>query len=572
MRNLKAKFDGCNSFYQYIDEFVIASEGIKILEKYNSFCNTRPRNIYKDTIDIRKRYEDESFVIYLCISYLRTLGFSKENIINEIQELSDFYPWINRVNLLDSMSFNTNIFINNIQYLINEFFSEVEQRTYGEFYSPIELIETTFNEIKLNKTNKVIDPSCGSGFFLYLYVDKLNRLGKLKSVNDIKILQDRMYGFDIFPFAIIMSKILVGYKISEIFDIQVGVFKFNNFKVQNTISLLSCKNSLTSQTSSFEFDLIIGNPPFFRIDPHDENEICSCISYGHNYAHSIFLHWSIQHLKQKGRLCLLLPQSMLSGFYYQKIREELLTICNIDLIIINSEDAFKVQQEIMILIASKIFKDSKSYIIGTIDHNAQINGKIKIPINLTDNEIKLIPTFKSRRELEVLRRLSKLHVVEYLKEVSFATGNYVWNQNKDKCYPDKVVGSIPLICGPNITEEGLNFNIERNGYGYCIPDKPRYIKTEKVILFRRMSPIGNEQRMISYIINPNNEGDEYVVENHVNIITCRDSERLEEIRTFITSTYFNILINSFCQTNQVSTNELSTIFRILIKMREINVR
>ena len=109
-------------------------------------------------------------------------------------------------------------------------------------------------------------------------------------------------------------------------------------------------------------------------------------------------------------------------------------------------------------------------------------------------------------------------------------------------------------------------------FPYCLPDKEKYIKTEEAILFRRMSPIGNEQRMVASIINQHNENIYYVIENHVNSITCSNADILPIVKEFLTSETFNILINVFCQTNQVSTNELKIIFEILIKIRNERYR
>jgi hypothetical protein len=52
------------------------------------------------------------------------------------------------------------------------------------------------------------------------------------------------------------------------------------------------------------------------------------------------------------------------------------------------------------------------------------------------------------------------------------------------------------------------------------------------------------------------------LENHVNFISGTES-KLKDLLKFITSREFNNLINSFCHTNQVSSNDLKTIFELL---------
>jgi hypothetical protein len=79
-----------------------------------------------------------------------------------------------------------------------------------------------------------------------------------------------------------------------------------------------------------------------------------------------------------------------------------------------------------------------------------------------------------------------------------------------------------------------------------------------------MSPIGNVDRMVASIIDINDErfSNGYVLENHVNFISG-PNQYLNDLFQFITTPRFNKLINSFCHTNQVSSNDLMTIFELL---------
>lgn len=574
MNELKYKYDINNYMHEYVDNWC-KGPGINILEKYKNTTNTRPRNIYKADIDVLQRYENESLILYICFSGLLSLGFNIQEIIEEIDQIDEYYPWLKDIKLINDIKGIDSVegyddFIDNVNGLLEEFFKTIEQRTYGEFYSPIEVISAAFSQIDIDKNKKVVDPSCGCGYFLYKYIKELYQLGQLESLNDIEILQDKIYGYDIFPFAIIMSKLILGYTCSKILNLKTGMFKFKNIKVNNTIKSLSCKQSLLNINENMEFDLIIGNPPYFRIDPHDENEICSCVRYGHNYIHSLFVHWSIQHIADNGDICMVLPQSMLSGLYYKTVRKEILDNCKIKMIIANVEEYFNVQQEIMILIVSKEKNKIQSYTVAELNSELKIKNQIEVPIELVQNKNNLIPVFKSDSEIENLNKIAKMDIIDRLKELKLATGNFVWNQNKESCLKENIEGAIRLINGPNLTEEGINNNSNNTTFPYCLPNKEKYIKTEKAILFRRMSPIGNEQRMVAAIINDLNERVPYVVENHVNIITCEDTSILKQIKEFLTSQTFNILINVFCQTNQVSTNELKIIFDILIKIRNNN--
>ncbi|HEY8889340.1 MAG TPA: N-6 DNA methylase [Clostridium sp.] len=562
----KAKFIG------FVDSYIKGVIGQNAFRKYLVTCNVTPKNIYTDNIDYCERYREESYIIHQLLEYMVSIGFNIKDILNSINEIVEFYPWVHDIRFITNGLADDE---KGFPYLLHEylegFFKINNPRQYGEYYTPKEMVSLALEQIDLNINDKVIDPSCGSGFFLFSYIEEINKLGLIKSEDDINKLQERVFGYDIFPFAIITTKLLLGYQIFSIFKKKDKVFNYNNIRIVNTIDTLKCKSNTMTKKHETDFDFVLGNPPFFRIDPKNKNSICDCVSFGHNYAHSIFLHWAIQNLKDNGKLCLFLPQSMLSGYYYQKSRKELLSKMRLHLIIRNKnhEKDFDVQQDIIILIAHKSNKEYKSFRIATSLNDYSGIQTYSLPLKITDNKLNIIPVIKNNIEFEVLRKISKLPLLRYIYKLKMSTGNYVWNQNKDLCITEKTETSIPLISGPNITIEGIILEIDRaNNIPYCLPDKKKYIKTHYAILFRRMSPIGNEKRMIAAIIDPN-EIKEYVVENHVNIIECENKSYLNDILRLISSSDFNILIDAFCHTNQVSTNELKIIFEILQKMSKM---
>ncbi|MFW6008524.1 MAG: hypothetical protein ACOCP8_04585 [archaeon] len=554
---------------KFIIDFLNTSHGKEVLKKYKYTCDVTPKNIYTEDINLKERYIKEAVIIHKFVEYFYSLDFSLKNILSNVKEINEYYPWISEINFCKRKELE--LFNKFVQNNIIDFFSKINPRQYGEYYTPLEMIDLALSQLDFNNFNiseKVIDPSCGSGFFLYVYIKKLYNSGKIKK-EDMKVLQNNIYGNDIFPFAIITTKLLLGYLIYNLFNLKKDVFSFNNIRIRNTVHSLKCKNPNRDEIKYKDFNFILGNPPFFRIDPNYKNGICDCISYGHNYAHSVFLHWSIQHLKNNGKLCLFLPQSMLSGYYYQKSRKELLDKMNLDLIITNKdhEKDFNVQQDIMILLANKKNHIKDKFHIGTSINNYDDIKSYTLPTSIIKNDLNVIPIIKNNSQYKVLKKLSKLEVIKNIDKLNMATGNFVWNQNKDYCFKEKVEGSLPLISGPNITKEGIKLNIDRhNNFPYCFPDKEKYIKQDYAILYRRMSPIGNKERMIASIIDPEHFGP-YVVENHVNILTSNNKDFLNEVFKLITSRNFNTLINAFCHTNQISNNELKMAFEVLQRMK-----
>lgn len=541
---------------ELIDNFINSNVGKNTLEHYILTSQVKPKNIYTDSTDFYFRYNLELRILVQIFDNIDL----PENIFSQIPELLEFYPIINNCELKKIKSKENSV--SYILKLLDTYFSSINTREYGEYYSNEKLINILLDNLTIKFTSdlKVIDPSSGAGYILYNY---LNRLLKLNpSTTGLLTIQNNIYGYDIFPFPIIISKILLG-KLIETYDNSfIDAFTFKNIRIQNTLKTLECISD-----NKDKFDLIIGNPPYFRIDPHEENNICKCVSYGHNYIHSLFFHWCIQHLSEGGEFGLILPQSILSGFYYQKLRKEIMKETSIELIVTNKdhEKSFSVQQDIMIYLGRKSKKQTKQYAIGVSDSTFSRISKHLVSSNILKNSLKVIPLFKDRSEYENFTSLADCFIVNHLSSFKINTGNFVWNQNKDKCFYRAEHNTIPLINGPNVSLTGFNLENKRNStFPYCKPDKEKYIKKDRLILYRRMSPIGNVDRMVASIIDTTDERfkNGYVIENHVNFISGPE-EYLEDLLQFITSRNFNTLINSFCHTNQVSSNDLMTIFELL---------
>ena len=538
-----------------VDEYLKSEDSEKIIGHYIITSHVKPKNIYTEKTDFLERYRSELLTLCKIFDSVPL----PVNIAEQIPEIIEFYPFALRFR--DELKFDNTDSISFIFNEIDNYFPVINTREYGEYYSNENLINILLDNLqtKITPNIKVIDPSSGAGFFLFHYLKKI--IENQPSKNELAELKNNVFGYDIFPFPIIVSKILLGKLIDNYDDVFLNPYHFPNIRIQNTLKTLSCISN-----DNETFDLIIGNPPYFRIDPHEENNICKCVSYGHNYIHNLFLHWSIQHLKPNGELGFIIPQSILSGFYYQKMRQELMENLSVDLIITNKEHekSFSVQQDIMLLLATKR-NQTENYNIGVSNNSLTNITRYSVDTNIFKNSLKVIPLFKNKEEYENFRKLSQKPIVKHLSSYKIKTGNFVWNQNKESCFYKKAPKSSPLINGPNINNDGINLENQRNStFPYCIPNKSKYVKNDTLIIYRRMSPIGNIDRMIATIIDNKDKrfSNGYVLENHVNFISGTES-KLKALLKFITSREFNNLINSFCHTNQVSSNDLKTIFELL---------
>ena len=114
--------------------------------------------------------------------------------------------------------------------------AKIENRKkFGQFMTPVSCVEKVISGIRFNKSDKVLEPSYGSGQFM----DKLIQ-NKSISINNI-------YGVELD---------------NELFKLSQDAYKDVN---------LFNSNYLTQKFDT-KFNVIIGNPPYFEIDDEFPSE------------------------------------------------------------------------------------------------------------------------------------------------------------------------------------------------------------------------------------------------------------------------------------------------------------
>ncbi|BAH07440.1 TaqI-like C-terminal specificity domain-containing protein [Clostridium kluyveri] len=251
-----------------------------------------------------------------------------------------------------------------------------ERKERGSFYTPYFIVEyivenTLSNlDVKLNPFVKVLDPSCGSGYFLLKAYDILMRKfnenlesirckfkderyiietkNGLKNIYGLEywqysnlsyhILKECIYGADLDEKAVELAKInLIG---------KSGI----NFNFKNNII---CCNSLIrwekehkehefSHIGEFweqKYDYILGNPPWVSLSRKHKKDIEDNLKeyYSKNYEgntylpnlYEYFIKRSMEILKVGGRFGFIIPDRLASNLQYKDFRKKLLEKYNI---------------------------------------------------------------------------------------------------------------------------------------------------------------------------------------------------------------------------------------------------
>nr|WP_300092629.1 N-6 DNA methylase [Sedimentibacter sp.] len=187
------------------------------------------------------------------IEYKSTLIFLEDTakIFTEYQslDLNDKETEENLFNLLKSMRkfLETKAFKPGTLY--EELLTSKEKKSLGQVYTPLEIIEQmlekSFSLKKIDKYTRVLDPSCGGGYFLTEMFRRIKALN-IEGIDDRYILENMIYGVDIDDFAIFLAKT------GMLFESGLDNVEFNIFNI----------DFLTDSFDMGKFDIIAGNPPY----------------------------------------------------------------------------------------------------------------------------------------------------------------------------------------------------------------------------------------------------------------------------------------------------------------------
>lgn len=400
----------------------------------------------------------------------------------------------------------------------------------GQFFTEEEVKNLALKDLHIPSRSKILENSAGSGEFIK----------SIFNINNDVIID----GYDIEP---------------DLVDICNKVYPNAN---------VVCQDFLTMQHKPI-YDFVIGNPPYFEMKKKGNEQMIdkySSVISGRANIYSMFFKASIDSLKAGGQLIYVVPTSMNNGSYFKKLREFIISNCNIDDITLLGDSMFKnVQQNTMIIKLTKLKDDQVN------------NGQF---VFATD-EVNIFST-----KCDDLNEMFANG--ETLEELGFDvyTGNLVWNQQKKFMSNNK--SHTPLIWAKNIEDGKLNLcnpsiekHKEKSQYvseystklkrgEACISLAPAQkfrkadIKlpveklTKKSIVLNRITGTGSNAKIRAAIVDiPTG----YYAENHVNYIIRRDDCKytLEQLLVSLRSDDTIKFIRMLTGNTQISKTELQQI-------------
>ena len=441
----------------------------------------------------------------------------------------------------------------------------------GQFFTPIPIAHLMASFCSLtNNSFRVLDPGCGTTVLTCALIEHL-----IEQNSNIEFIDLVAYETD--PELISFSKNTLSYLKKWL---QLKGVDFQYLLHVHDFVLDNAKALQTALQNQDKFDIIISNPPYFKLAKDDEKTIAAKeLVSGQPNIYSIFMGIASKLLNQNGELIFITPRSFASGNYFKAFRELFFNTVQIDKIhLFNSrKDTFNrdsVLQETVIVkaIKSDINPNKRVTISSSVGIKDIYKPTIKyFPsselVNLSSKEkILYIPTNDKEENILRLATSWKNNLIDY--DIYISTGPVVSFRSWDfiqNNYENVTVFLAPLFWLHNVNKMSLEWPITSKNKGQFIKikttSKSLLIPNKNYILLRRFSTKDDKSRLIAAPYFCNYVKSNFIgVENKVNYIYRKKGhlERSEVagLCALLNSELFDIYFQIFNGNVNVSATEL----------------
>ncbi len=387
-------------------------------------------------------------------------------------EFSDKSYEIKILEMLAELEESIDINSLNISALYENLVSDTERKILGQVYTPEtiidEMLDLVFKDRQINGELKILDPSCGGGYFLL----RAYRRIKEKLSLEKHILENMIYGVDIDKFSCFLTKA------SLCFESNIPDIKFNIFH----------KDFLMDFNPDYKFDIIIGNPPYIghkNIGKQYRESLKSKyteVFYDKSDISYCFFKASHLLLNQNGKICFITSRYFLEAKYADRLRYYIIN--NINILKILDYNGYKVFKNVnvspMIILMENITDNSK--IIEIKKYN---NRGAFISFNVEKTELDkngwvlLSPEEKQVYEKIISKCNFKIQDIGYIKQGIITGYDEAFIVKEEDIIKNKLEKNLlrKWIKNSNISDKGVNFEGLYILYTNLIDDEKNYPNT-----------------------------------------------------------------------------------------------
>lgn len=351
---------------------------------------------------------------------------------------------------------------------------------------------------------------------------------------------------------------------------------------QNALDIYNEHLHINLKKNFEKFDLIISNPPYFKILKSDPRaQAASTIVHGQPNIYALFMAVAAALLKINGELIFITPRSYTAGHYFELFRKKFFSIIYPSHFHLfhSRKEAFShedILQENIILKGIRLhdtdlLKD-KTVTITSSNGSIDLSNNQKRTVKLDDiiinkkSRIYSIPTNEEEEKIIELFKKWNNNLKSFGIKIStgpvvpFRAVSVITEKPKD------LNESVPLIWMNNIKPLIINWPIPRKKQYmiFCEESIPLLVKNKNYVLLRRFSTKEEDRRLIAAPFLADNFQTEYIgLENHLNYLyrpeTNLSIEETYGLSALFNSRLFDLYFRTFNGNTQVSATELRTI-------------
>lgn len=196
--------------------------------------------------------------------------------------------------------------------------SEQERKNHGLFFTPVPAADFMSSRILAEgRTVRVLDPAAGAGVLCCSAVEALVSRRPLPDTIDL-------VAYEVDSELIVPLRAALDYLggwCHQRHQVQVNVHLEATDFIMANAKVLSPRALFPARPETKRFDLVIANPPYFKIGKDDPRALANAgVVHGQPNIYALFMAVSAAQLRQGGDFVFITPRSFTSGAYFQQFR------------------------------------------------------------------------------------------------------------------------------------------------------------------------------------------------------------------------------------------------------------
>ena len=460
---------------------------------------------------------------------------------------------------------------------MGELYTETVTTTFkkfnGQFFTPIAIARFMSKQITspLSDSISILDPGCGAAILSCGAIEYLTLNTKIKNIKLVTYETD----INLIP---VLERVLEYTKIwGALHNVNIEYSIYNTDFILSNYSVLY-PNMVYNTNDSEKFDLIISNPPYFKLSKEDMRvKAAQCIIDGQPNIYSIFMAISTLLLTAQGQMIYITPRSFTSGRYFRLFRNFLLKHIQIEFIHLfntrkNTFSKDNILQETLVVKCSPKQQENNHI---TLSYSEELND-LDAPKTKTIEQEEIIDLSSKEQIIHLPKNTEDEKLIRLFKSwdgnlnkyhIQISTGPVVAFRSKELLEEKFGANVAPLYWLHNVTKmvavhpidlEDKNkkqfIRIDKNAISTLLPNK-------NYVLLRRFSSKDDNSRLIAAPYFGNAAICPYVgIENKLNYIYRPKGHlnRMEVmgIAALLNSTLFDNYFRTFNGNVNVSATEL----------------